>query len=153
MLPDGQCLCDCNSLLLPHRRQIFRKYRRLQGGFIWDWADQGLTKHDPVSGRRYWADGGGFSDSPYSQASGMNYSAVLETMFEDVCVEGPGGFSSPFYHGVPNCSINSYEYIMLWVQCIPLFVQTISDISIHIHICAEYTSPTRYYSSYEYGYY
>lgn len=41
--------------------QLFRKHRRLQGGFIWDWVDQGLTRHDPTTGRRYWADGGGFA--------------------------------------------------------------------------------------------
>lgn len=46
---------------IPHATsQLFRKHRRLQGGFIWDWVDQGLTKHDPSTGRKYWADGGGF---------------------------------------------------------------------------------------------
>ena len=35
----------------------------LQGGFIWDWVDQGLLKTDP-QGRRYWAYGGDFGDQP-----------------------------------------------------------------------------------------
>lgn len=35
----------------------------LQGGFIWDWVDQGLTKH-AESGEPYWAFGGDFADEP-----------------------------------------------------------------------------------------
>ncbi|MBF0277055.1 MAG: beta-galactosidase [SAR324 cluster bacterium] len=39
----------------------FHAYPRLQGGFIWDWVDQGLSRIDP-SGRQYWAYGGDFGD-------------------------------------------------------------------------------------------
>ena len=35
----------------------FMKYPVLQGGFIWDWVDQGLTAYDE-QGRKYWAYGG-----------------------------------------------------------------------------------------------
>ncbi len=35
----------------------------LQGGFIWDWVDQGLLKTDP-NGTPYWAYGGDFGDQP-----------------------------------------------------------------------------------------
>jgi beta-galactosidase len=41
--------------------QAFREYPRLQGGFIWDWVDQGLTKKDE-NGDPYWAYGGDFGD-------------------------------------------------------------------------------------------
>ncbi len=41
----------------------FRQYPRLQGGFIWDWVDQGLTR-TTEDGRRYWAYGGDFGDEP-----------------------------------------------------------------------------------------
>ncbi|WNJ97819.1 beta-galactosidase [Vibrio ruber] len=41
--------------------QAFRQYPRLQGGFIWDWVDQGLSKWDE-HGRHYWAYGGDFGD-------------------------------------------------------------------------------------------
>jgi beta-galactosidase len=41
----------------------FRRYPRLQGGFIWEWADHGLRKVDR-SGRAYWAYGGDFGDRP-----------------------------------------------------------------------------------------
>lgn len=35
----------------------------LQGGFIWDWADQGLLKDGP-DGNKHWAYGGDFGDMP-----------------------------------------------------------------------------------------
>lgn len=35
------------------------KYKALQGGFIWDWVDQGLRKHTEA-GEPYWAYGGDF---------------------------------------------------------------------------------------------
>lgn len=41
--------------------QAFRDYPRLQGGFVWDWVDQGLSKVDD-NGRHYWAYGGDFGD-------------------------------------------------------------------------------------------
>lgn len=41
--------------------QAFRDHPRLQGGFIWDWVDQGLSKVDD-KGRHYWAYGGDFGD-------------------------------------------------------------------------------------------
>lgn len=37
--------------------EIIMKYPSLQGGFIWDWVDQGLTTHDE-QGRKYWSYGG-----------------------------------------------------------------------------------------------
>ena len=40
------------------------KHRGLQGGFIWDWVDQGLKKKDR-KGREYWAYGGDFGDKPH----------------------------------------------------------------------------------------
>ena len=39
----------------------FREFPRLQGGFIWDWVDQGLEKTD-AHGTKYWAYGGDFGD-------------------------------------------------------------------------------------------
>ncbi|WP_275527887.1 glycoside hydrolase family 2 TIM barrel-domain containing protein, partial [Oenococcus oeni] len=43
--------------------QAFHKYPRLQGGFIWDWVDQGLLKKD-VNGNDFYAYGGDFKDQP-----------------------------------------------------------------------------------------
>lgn len=38
---------------------VIEKYPRLQGGFIWDWVDQGLLKKDKF-GHTFWAYGGDF---------------------------------------------------------------------------------------------
>lgn len=46
-----------------HYWQAFRDHPRLQGGFVWDWVDQGLDKHTD-DGRHYWAYGGDFGDTP-----------------------------------------------------------------------------------------
>jgi len=43
--------------------ECFRKEGAVQGGFIWDWVDQGLDAVAP-SGRRFWAYGGDFGDKP-----------------------------------------------------------------------------------------
>ena len=40
-----------------------RSHRRLIGGFIWDWADQGLRKYTP-DGQMFWAYGGDYGDNP-----------------------------------------------------------------------------------------
>jgi len=41
--------------------EAFRQYPRLQGGFIWDWVDQGLSQWDE-NGQHFWAYGGDFGD-------------------------------------------------------------------------------------------
>ena len=41
----------------------FKGHHGLQGGFIWDWVDQGL-KRRAANGREYWAYGGDFADEP-----------------------------------------------------------------------------------------
>jgi beta-galactosidase len=44
--------------------QAIKRYPGLQGGFIWDWIDQGLLEHDET-GRPYFAYGGDFGDTPH----------------------------------------------------------------------------------------
>lgn len=46
-----------------HYWQAFRDHPRLQGGFVWDWVDQGLDKQTD-EGRHFWAYGGDFGDAP-----------------------------------------------------------------------------------------
>ena len=41
--------------------QAFKSVHGLQGGFIWDWVDQGLVKYDD-EGEAYWAYGGDFGE-------------------------------------------------------------------------------------------
>ena len=43
--------------------EAFRSHKRLQGGFIWEWANHGLWKEDP-DGKSYYAYGGDFGDVP-----------------------------------------------------------------------------------------
>ena len=43
--------------------EAFRRYHGLQGGFVWDWMDQGLLRRTD-DGREYWAYGGDFGDEP-----------------------------------------------------------------------------------------
>jgi beta-galactosidase len=39
--------------------EVIDKYDQLQGGFIWDWVDQGIAKYTE-NGTKYWAYGGDF---------------------------------------------------------------------------------------------
>ncbi|KIW62591.1 hypothetical protein PV04_10752 [Phialophora macrospora] len=49
--------------LLQTYQDLFHTHRRLQGGFIWEWANHGLWKEDP-DGKKYYAYGGDFGDVP-----------------------------------------------------------------------------------------
>ncbi|UXY09916.1 beta-galactosidase [Kosakonia sp. ML.JS2a] len=51
--------------------QAFRETPRLQGGFVWDWVDQALTKTD-ANGQAFWAYGGDFGDTPNDRQFCMN---------------------------------------------------------------------------------
>ncbi|MBD3188445.1 DUF4981 domain-containing protein, partial [Candidatus Bathyarchaeota archaeon] len=46
---------------------VFEKYPHLQGGFIWDWVDQGLREIDDY-GHEYWTYGGDYGDEPNDKA-------------------------------------------------------------------------------------
>jgi len=43
--------------------EAIESHHGLQGGFIWDWVDQGILKTDE-DGQEYWAYGGDFGDQP-----------------------------------------------------------------------------------------
>ncbi|KAL2679051.1 hypothetical protein Neosp_009807 [[Neocosmospora] mangrovei] len=47
----------------------FRKYPRLQGGFIWEWANHGLWKQEPEKG--FYAFGGDFGEFPHDGTFAM----------------------------------------------------------------------------------
>jgi beta-galactosidase len=51
--------------------EAFRRYPGLQGGFVWDWADQGLLQQT-ADGRPYWAYGGDFGETPHDQTFCLN---------------------------------------------------------------------------------
>ncbi|MFT6150338.1 MAG: beta-galactosidase/beta-glucuronidase, partial [Saprospiraceae bacterium] len=43
---------------------VFEEYPQMQGGFIWDWVDQGIYQKDKDFGYEYYAYGGDFGDEP-----------------------------------------------------------------------------------------
>ncbi|MFH8133615.1 beta-galactosidase [Pantoea osteomyelitidis] len=51
--------------------QAFRQFPRLQGGFVWDWVDQSLTRYDEA-GQPWQAYGGDFGDKPNDRQFCMN---------------------------------------------------------------------------------
>jgi len=51
--------------------QAFRQFPRLQGGFVWDWVDQSLTRYDG-NGEAWQAYGGDFGDTPNDRQFCMN---------------------------------------------------------------------------------
>lgn len=51
--------------------QVFSEYERAQGGFIWDWIDQGISVTDD-EGRRCFAYGGDFGDQPNDKNFNIN---------------------------------------------------------------------------------
>lgn len=51
--------------------RAFRQYPRLQGGFVWDWADQAL-RIETDDGLPGWAYGGDFGDTPNDRQFCMN---------------------------------------------------------------------------------
>lgn len=51
--------------------QAFREFPRLQGGFVWDWVDQSLTRYDQ-QGNPWQAYGGDFGDKPNDRQFCMN---------------------------------------------------------------------------------
>jgi len=46
--------------------EAIETYKRLQGGFVWDWVDQGIEQHTP-DGKLWYAYGGDFGDEPNDQ--------------------------------------------------------------------------------------
>ncbi len=44
-------------------QDLYRKYKRLQGGFIWEWYDHGIESED-VNGHKYYRYGGNYGDFP-----------------------------------------------------------------------------------------
>ena len=49
---------------------VIEAHDQLQGGFIWDWVDQGLARTD-INGKKYWAYGGDYG--PEDTDSDMNF--------------------------------------------------------------------------------
>ncbi len=46
-------------------QQLFRKYPRLHGGFIWEWIDHGIRSYD-AAGKVFYKYGGDYGDAPHN---------------------------------------------------------------------------------------
>jgi len=92
--------------------QAFQAHPRLQGGFIWEWANHGLLKKD-ADGKEYYAYGGDFGDQPNDKTfvmDGLLFSTHLPTpglvelkrVYQPVivAVEGDGLVISNLYNFV-----------------------------------------------------
>ena len=50
---------------------LIRSEPVLQGGFIWDWVDQGLLRMDQA-GKKFWGYGGDFGESIHDSQFNIN---------------------------------------------------------------------------------
>ncbi|WP_291101220.1 MULTISPECIES: glycoside hydrolase family 2 TIM barrel-domain containing protein [unclassified Flavobacterium] len=55
---------------------IIRSSKNMQGGFIWDWVDQGIQMTDEV-GRKYWAYGGDMGSQNYTNDENFNHNGLV----------------------------------------------------------------------------
>jgi len=55
---------------------IIRNSKNLQGGFIWDWVDQGFEMTDEA-GRKYWAYGGDMGSQNYANDENFNHNGLV----------------------------------------------------------------------------
>jgi beta-galactosidase len=55
---------------------IIEKYPKLQGGFIWDWVDQGLLKTNE-NGEKYWAYGGDYGEEGIPSDGNFNINGLV----------------------------------------------------------------------------
>lgn len=70
---------------LKEYQETFYKYRRLQGGFIWEWANHGILKKlDDGSDKSFYAYGGDFGDVP------NDYNFVMDGLCTSEHLPGPG---------------------------------------------------------------
>ncbi|WNH09882.1 glycoside hydrolase family 2 TIM barrel-domain containing protein [Thalassobellus suaedae] len=57
---------------------LVRENRQLQGGFIWDWMDQGLTKYN-AKGDKFWAYGGFFEPKGVKNDDNFCFNGLVAT--------------------------------------------------------------------------
>jgi beta-galactosidase len=56
--------------------EIIRNSKNMQGGFIWDWVDQGFEVTDEA-GRKYWAYGGDMGSQNYTNDENFNHNGLV----------------------------------------------------------------------------
>ena len=103
--------------------QKIAKTARLQGGFIWDWADQGILMTAP-DGRPYWAYGGDFGEKDHDAAFCNN-----GIVFPDRTIH-------PTYHEVKWC----HRRVAAELVSLAEGVATLDIHNRHDHVCLGHLS-------------
>ncbi|WP_325895063.1 beta-galactosidase [Grimontia sp. NTOU-MAR1] len=85
--------------------EAFRRYPRLQGGFIWDWADQGISRKDDQVTQ--WCYGGDFGDTPNDRQFCIN-----GLMFPDRTPH-PAAFEAKYHQQRFSCELEGTYPLMV----------------------------------------
>jgi beta-galactosidase len=103
---------------------VIERYPILQGGFIWDWVDQGLAQYEK-DGRKYWAYGGDFG--PENVPSDNNFCAnglvspdrqqhptlfEVKKVYQNIkfkCIDPASGLFE-IYNGFIFSNLNRYDF-------------------------------------------
>lgn len=121
-------------------QEAFHKYRRLQGGFIWEWANHGLLKKiDDEEGKYFYAYGGDFGDVP----NDANF--VMDGLCDSEHRPGPGLVElKQIFQPVtvtmnwPNLKIvNRYDFTSLENTMMRWTISYFSHESVHLIDCIE----------------
>jgi beta-galactosidase len=75
-----------------------RAHRNLQGGFIWDWVEQGLRKTGP-DGKDFWAFGGDYGDVPNDVNFNCNGMVMPDRVPKPAMAECKKVFQPLHFHG------------------------------------------------------
>ncbi|AQQ09033.1 Beta-galactosidase [Sedimentisphaera cyanobacteriorum] len=78
--------------------EMFEKHKRLIGGCIWDWIDQGIAREK--DGREYWAYGGDFGDKPNSGNFCINGVVLPDLTVTGKLMEVKKAFQPVIFEGV-----------------------------------------------------
>ena len=98
---------------------LIERYPGLQGGFIWDWVDQGLEAFDS-EGRKYWKYGGDFGDSPsdldficnglvFPDRSGKPVLAECARLFQPVAASAEHPLTGPHPRAQPGTTSRGWR--------------------------------------------
>ena len=85
---------------------LIRSEPVLQGGFIWDWVDQGLLRTDQA-GNKYWGYGGDFGESIHDSQFNINGIVFPDRSLHPACAEvkkwyQPFAITATFEHAIGN---------------------------------------------------
>ncbi len=100
--------------------RAFREYPRLQGGFIWDWVDQGLTMTD-FNGQHFWGYGGDFGDHINDRQFCINGLLFPDCSFHPTLVEAKKAQQFYQFKKVPGQSLQ------IEIHNENLFIETVNE--------------------------